>query len=451
MKRLNHTALIGWVALCAICEASKAYAGNDDEVLLGNNAALTSGAVTAVVRDGSAIWYNPAGLAGVLVDTLDASGSAFVLRHHRVPSILSASSGESAGGDITEFVSIPSALTYVRPLSDRVRVGLGIFVTRASDLSLETTLAIEPTPLLPVKSEVLLALTNAQNTYHAGVSVAWRAMPNFWVGASLLAFIDQIDASVLYTGGTVEPLGPSGGVLFNQSQLLRSNVIGLLMNVGVQWQVSSRLRLGLSVNSPSYAVYSSFSAPTAVAGVIAIGDQPAFAFVPRRFESSEFQFSAYAPARVRLGLAYTLDRLWIALDADVRPAMRSSLALERALTWNVRLGGRFAVSESISIGVGGFTDRSPRPDQLGFGDLNQDFYGFTVGGEYATALKLAEKEPSDAVRFSTTLGFRYAYGRGQLGGLRAPDIGDDISDFQANPTRLTTHELGVHLGSSLLF
>lgn len=163
MKRLERVALIGWVTLCAICEAPKAYAGNDDEVLLGNNAALTSGAVTAMVRDGSAIWYNPAGLAGVLVDTLDASGSAFVLRHHRVPNILSDSSGESAGGNITEFVSIPS----------------------------------------------------------------------------------------------------------------------VLMNLGVQSQVSPRLRLGLSVNSPSHAVYSSFSAPTAVAGVIAIGDQPPFAFVPR--------------------------------------------------------------------------------------------------------------------------------------------------------------------------
>jgi len=49
-------------------------------VLLGNEAAMAGGAVGAIVSDGSATWYNPAGIASVNRDTLDLSGSATMLR-----------------------------------------------------------------------------------------------------------------------------------------------------------------------------------------------------------------------------------------------------------------------------------------------------------------------------------------------------------------------------------
>ena len=39
-----------------------AHAGNDDGVLLGEQAMITGGAVTAIVSDGASAWYNPAGL-----------------------------------------------------------------------------------------------------------------------------------------------------------------------------------------------------------------------------------------------------------------------------------------------------------------------------------------------------------------------------------------------------
>jgi long-subunit fatty acid transport protein len=127
--RPPHT--LSLVITCAVAlTASHARAGNDDEVLLGNDAALTSGAVTATTADGSAVWYNPAGIARADVSTLDVSGSAFVLRSYDIPELLASDGGEASDGSFVEFVTVPSALTFVRPVADDLHVGLGVFATQ---------------------------------------------------------------------------------------------------------------------------------------------------------------------------------------------------------------------------------------------------------------------------------------------------------------------------------
>jgi hypothetical protein len=53
-------AALSFVALSLA--APVAYAGNGDGVLLGNDAAMSAGAVATMVADGNATWYNPAWL-----------------------------------------------------------------------------------------------------------------------------------------------------------------------------------------------------------------------------------------------------------------------------------------------------------------------------------------------------------------------------------------------------
>ena len=47
-----------------IALASSARAGNDDSMLMGNDAVISGGAVAATTTEAMALWYNPAGLAG---------------------------------------------------------------------------------------------------------------------------------------------------------------------------------------------------------------------------------------------------------------------------------------------------------------------------------------------------------------------------------------------------
>ena len=130
---------IGIVGVDHLCP-ERAFAGNDDEILLGKQAMMTGGAVTATVADGSSLWYNPAGLAAPEVSTLDVTASAFTLRKYSLPAFLATESGVSADADPIEFLAVPSSITYVRELNPRVHLGFGIFVSKFSDLEAKLSL-----------------------------------------------------------------------------------------------------------------------------------------------------------------------------------------------------------------------------------------------------------------------------------------------------------------------
>ena len=98
----GHLGSVLFVSSCslAMLHTARARAGNDDGVLVGNDAAVMAGAVTATVVDGSALWYNPAGLAAARVDTVDVSGSAFVLRSYDAKGLLSGADGSHGDANI---------------------------------------------------------------------------------------------------------------------------------------------------------------------------------------------------------------------------------------------------------------------------------------------------------------------------------------------------------------
>ena len=97
-----------------------ALAGNDDELFVGSQAAMTGGAVSAMVSDASATWYNPAGLGAVPLDQIDVSGTFYSLRAYSAKGFLTSRSGHVDHGSVVEFVSVPSQVAYVRRLAPGV-------------------------------------------------------------------------------------------------------------------------------------------------------------------------------------------------------------------------------------------------------------------------------------------------------------------------------------------
>ena len=82
--------------------ALHAHAGNDDGVLLGEQAMITGGAVTAIVSDGASAWYNPAGLGLSQRNRLDVTGSVYGVNIYRVKSAFALPDGTTANAAMTD-------------------------------------------------------------------------------------------------------------------------------------------------------------------------------------------------------------------------------------------------------------------------------------------------------------------------------------------------------------
>ncbi len=432
------------VAVVVGLSSSVARAGNDDGVLLGNEAAMTGGAVVATVGDGSGVWYNPAGIARVRRASVDVNGSAFALRVGVTPGLLSSSAGTEADGGYVEVVSIPSALTLVRDLGAGVYGAIGVFVPRFSD---HTDIVSLDEPVMGGLVRWQLAQTNSYSQYHAGASLGFRINDQLRLGVTLFAVYRSVVANAAFGGGAALDDGTvfAGGATTARVAL---QALGAELVGGIQWNPIEALHIGLSVVSPGVnfaARYRSVELGVAAGPEgIDFGASDDGDLAP--------QVGLVSPARVRLGVAYAFTGGWISLEGDVQhPLSSPDLGIDRRLVLAARLGTRFHVDDDVSLGFGLFTDMSPDPPPSRFGATQIDFFGGTAGLEINNDHRLGEGEDASTMRFSTTIAVRYAVGIGTIGGLRFDSATPDTDAVAVSPVGTTVHEVSLHVGSALYF
>jgi hypothetical protein len=434
------------VALLApLLSVQRARAGNDDGVLLGNEAALTGGALTANVSDGSALWYNPAGLAAAGEnDSVDVTASAFVLRRYRMPSLLSSNDDNNGSGSFTEVVTIPSALTYLRRVHPRLTLGLGLFSPQVNDVVLRSTL--ETTGNLDTAWQLLIA--QKQSQYYAAGGLGWAITPRVSVGLTVMGgYFNAVTSS--QTTGAVNDA--AGNLVVFSVQSLRDEVtaLGLEARLGLMARVHRAVSLGASLSGPGMTVYGARRVQGFQGNAGTVDSGVPLDFLPVNSDESGGQVGVYAPFKARFGVTYRPP--WggaISADADFASrAKNADLDLDRVFTWNARLGGTAPLSERLLVGAGVFSDRGPdRKSPDGTGPVH--FYGLTLGGTYSTVRKLAPGERRDALTFASTAALRYAHGTGKaLGYFFDGDTGDNYEQ----PVDLTIDEVSLHLGSSVYF
>ena len=168
-RRFRAPALLAFASVFAFSSAARA--GNDDELFVGNEAAMAGGAVAATVADSSATWYNPAGLGAVTRDHIDVSGSVYTLRFYSAPGFLSSSSGEADDASVIEFLSTPSQVALVRRLGKGLSLGLGYFVPQAANLLLRESLDVSQGDA-DSSFQFTLRLTRVQHTAAIGLGAA---------------------------------------------------------------------------------------------------------------------------------------------------------------------------------------------------------------------------------------------------------------------------------------
>ena len=110
------------------------------------------------------------------------------------------------------------------------------------------------------------------------------------------------------------------------------------------------------------------------------------------------------------------------------------------------VGVREQLSDTLALGGGVFSDRSPLRKQIKVGEHRVDYYGVTIALDLTSPYGIVERDGEQFSRakpldFGTTLAFGYALGVGELNQLTigtdsAPWSGEPMCAYMSSPCTL---------------
>ncbi len=486
--------------LAALLLAPTAHAANRDTFPLGNQAALTAGAVTATVTDGGALFYNPAGIASHRRQRFSLNGSAtmLILRPRDEVVVTNIDSADSTASTDVQLISAPTAGTFSLPLARNLSASVGSFVRVRDNAGQD----IEVRGLVPgtdIPAVATVDLTGYQDELLFAGGLGWQ--PTAWlrVGGALFGAVEKEervgrtlvsvgDVLVLNGENFRTPSGRGGGVL-NEEIEQSTTRVGLEGTLGIQLHPFSGLRIGLLVRTHRFGVYEGgekrttrtrfwgpqerqvtsswtgepqseeltvLEAPTVdgpgVQGSCPEERNPIVCVTDD--EGDGLVFRVVGAPRVAFGLAWEGRRWSISADVDYAFGLDArGLKEQQNPILNVRVGATGRVNDLLWLGGGLFTDRTGREPAESVLDDHMDWYGGNVGIWMRTPVSLRPDERAEDIVFSSVIALRYAAGVGGVGQaqITVGEVGAAFEEHSVTARPSVFHEVALHIGSSLEF
>jgi hypothetical protein len=440
------------LSLCAV----SAYGGNEDTYLFGDHAALMAGAVVPTATGTAATWYNPAGLGGNDRGKLELSGTAFMLQLRRIPEMLRVTypGGEDRQAiQSTRIYIVPSSLVWVRRLTKRLSLGLGVFVTEQDLYRFNGNIRRAPgSPGLEL--DMAGQLSGTVLRYHLGGSLGLLLTPRVRLGGSLfLVYEKNNEFRKLFADAASD--GAYQSTFLQRLVDAETSRFSLEAVLGLQWQVASRWHVGAVVRSPRIT-FSETAATDNSTSIVSRGASVPDVIVTNIDHTllGSTGTGPTMPPRFVLGATRKTARTELSLEADVRPPIFNQLKADR-WTVNGRAGLLLGLNATNMLGMGLFTDQSGQAAPRVFPDYRVDYYGATFGWRRLSTVKLHATERTSTLVFSTTVALRYALGIGDSTTLRfdytntgATGLVERIDNERVG---VLFHEVSLYLGTSLEF
>lgn len=426
-----------------------AHAGNEDEVFVGSGAALVGGAVVATVRDSSAVWYNPAGIGESKRTNLDVSTNVYSLRLFNTKTFLQTASGDESSLAVAEFVAVPVQVSFIRPLSDSVALGLGYFQPRAARLIVNTQLDSTDGAL---SSNLAVQAISEYSETAIGGALGFVPSPGWRVGIGTLVRWDSLTESIDISATTFEDGAPRQ--IIDIGNLRTRDVLGIEPIAGVQWDATEHLQLGVNVRGPRLSLFDQGKDTSRVAAAANVAGEPVLAAEVINEDPGASTVRWVRLGRYYAGGAYRWNALLISVEGDLQPGhVDKKTGAERNLVWNARVGCSYDVSKIATLGLGLFTDRAATDTQEAtLVSKGANFLGASVGLQLTNEHLLAASERYEHVVFSSVFALRYAHANAQTSAVlldaSQPDPGLTLRTVD---TTLSVHELAFYLGSGFHF
>ncbi|MCA9544097.1 MAG: hypothetical protein KC613_06885 [Myxococcales bacterium] len=470
MRTPTLTAL-GLGALWLTLPGVSAGQTNSDSFLIGERGAALGGAFTAVADDGSALYYNPAGLARIRRTNLSLSANTYGYY---------SSTQEAAYRDDDSQVDlsrsgtliVPNSLVYILPLGEpgglEHTLAFGVMVPHAFKYEGSENGSLEEARADAFDRQDAYDAID-ETVYLAGPAYAVR-LGDFSVGASLLAAGYVYNARSMVTTTYGDEIG-----VFREQEFLAESAtyLGLTGALGVHWRPLDAWSLGLKVGLPTARLWSSarVSAHRTVAEVATTDEDGDPLAQPRTVQLFQDVYRDVGgtvnwkrPLSFSLGTAWhgpdgwlvSADaRLYLAQDAYARIEGKSRTAaaapgeiwdpeegedrvfeagtetLARAMVINGALGVAAPVSPTLRIMGGVWTDFSSVRDEDVFAQYGEqvDQYG----------LSLAVQRVKDT---TLTVGVMGLLGSGRTRGV---DLSRDAVDYES---KITAWSVSLFLAGS---
>jgi hypothetical protein len=424
------------------------HAQNSDRFYLAGDAAMQGGAITADVRGGGAIWYNPAALARLPNLRLDVSMSAYAIGFGGQPDFDPATPGSTVTRLTTlDLRSVPAGMSLTHKMG-KVGLGFGLFVPTQTSSYLRTRVQTPATSTAPIV-DAGVDVTSLESEYFGGPSIGVALSSTVDIGLSLLGhYRSQFEVSALALNVGSDPA--SGAALLSHTTYDWVQ-LGLQPVLGVQLRPLPTWNVGITLRFPSFRLYQILHTVTLQNAFVA-----GFPAHELDFQDvSGFAASIVKPPRIHLGVSHDIGPNRIAIEFSYQSPLRNKEVNQdlRGLV-NARVGARRRVAKRLAVGGGLFSNRSASAAPKEFGDTQIDYYGVTLAAELGTPYEVSKRGekvlfPYGKLNFGATLGLTYSIGvgsimRGQIGSSE-----EGIALLSLSPASVVAHEIMLSLGSSL--
>jgi hypothetical protein len=434
----------------AFAWSSSARAGNSDTFFLGNDAALQGGAVTARAQGGSAVWYNPAGLAATTYDSVDVGASAYLLRFGGNPDLRPVSPVASTSKKLSslDLGAVPTALSLTRMIFGW-NFGLGIFVPNRTVQFPRTSVVTQPSGGVP--AELTIDGNDRFSEYYAGLSVGRALTSRLRLGVSVFGYY----ASTLDTRGQSSSSGAdaSSSAFSITHSTLDQQRLGIQLVWGLQYDAAKDWQVGFVFRSPVFQLYELSQEVDMSGSVDAASATPRQSSYQQTFgENLGIKSRRLRPMRAHVGVAHQIGPANLAIDGSLQPPFRdATIEKETDTVVNARVGLRAPLSDSVQVGAGFFTDLAPTRKLTRTGDTAIDYYGVSLAIDLATPYSVVDHEPKKprSLIMSTTLAISYAFGSGRLANQGLDADANGLLRIVPVTESVAVHEFVFHIGSTL--